>query len=208
MPFKNLNANSDSDQETDIDSISSVTNTDDSDDSYTEDSDDNDDNNNYNNSQIGYGYNNLFNGNNENGNNDNGDNDNGEDGDGDDENKNNQKYNIPTDFEKILQISLRYVNQSSIILQKKISMDLFNFINDNKFFDKFQTQAFNKYIPLDAVSMIGSKIDWSVICSRNDLTSDFIKKNIFRGINLLNESLNYVISIYVQRIKCCFNNPV
>ena len=70
------------------------------------------------------------NGNNENGNNDNGDNDNGEDGDGDDENKNNQKYNIPTDFEKILQISLRYVNQSSIILQKKISMDLFNFIND------------------------------------------------------------------------------
>ena len=38
--------------------------------------------------------------------------------------------------------------------------------------------------------------------------SYFIKKNIFRGINLLNESLNYVISIYVQRIKCCFNNPV
>ena len=38
--------------------------------------------------------------------------------------------------------------------------------------------------------------------------NDFIKKNIFLGINLLNESLNYVISIYVQRIKCCFNNPI
>ena len=38
--------------------------------------------------------------------------------------------------------------------------------------------------------------------------NDFIKKNIFLGINLLNESLNYVISIYVQRIKRCFNNPI
>ena len=36
----------------------------------------------------------------------------------------------------------------------------------------------------------------------------FKKNDILVDINLLNESVNYVISIYVQRIKCCFNNAI
>ena len=36
----------------------------------------------------------------------------------------------------------------------------------------------------------------------------FKKNDILFDINLLNESVNYVISIYVQRIKCCFNNSI
>ena len=38
---------------------------------------------------------------------------------------------------------------------------------------------------------------------------NFDKSAIFFDIKiLLNESLNYVISIYVQRFKCCFNYSI
>ena len=55
--------------------------------------------------------------------------------------------------------------------------------------------------------MSNSSASMFVIDTKN-IVNILIKKNIFLSINLLNESLNYVISIYVQRIKCCFNNPV
>ena len=48
------------------------------------------------------------------------------------------------------------------------------------------------------------KFDENIKIIVNNLT----KKNIFLVINLVNESLKYVISIYVQRIKCCFSNTI
>jgi hypothetical protein len=86
------------------------------------------------------------------------------------------KYGLTEDFDMILKSSFKYVYQSAITLEKKISSNLFHFIINNYLLDKFNTTSLNLYAPLENVTLLGTKTDWSVICSRSDLTSSFIKK--------------------------------
>ena len=82
---------------------------------------------------------------------------------------------------------------------KRVAMDYFGLSKILRYedYDKFLTKNKKKRIIL--MTTKAKKNYHKFIFKKNDILLDII---------LINESINYVISIYVQRIKCCFNNAI
>ena len=67
---------------------------------------------------------------------------------------------------------------SSINLNKLITVELFNFLNKNNFLDKISSQSLSLYLPEECLIKIKNRIDWIYILKRKDISIDFLKQNI------------------------------
>ena len=100
---------------------------------------------------------------------------------------------IPKDFDYLLKILIgsKYVN--SIVLDNEITIDLFNYLKDNRLLCYFSSISLSKYSPLEVLNQIMFDINWDIVAERKDLTDKFIMKNI-SNINIWKLNNNSIIS--------------
>lgn len=90
----------------------------------------------------------------------------------------NSTQTIPIQFDKLITNVLSKVYYGSLVIDFKMSPELFNYILSRGLIDKFSQPSISLYAPIECLYKIKNKLKWDIIMTRDDLDQDFIKQNI------------------------------
>jgi hypothetical protein len=114
----------------------------------------------------------------------------------------NSTQTIPVQFDKLITNVLSKVYYGTLIIDFKMSPELFNYILNRGLIDKFTQQSLSLYSPIECLYKIKNKIKWDVVISRDDLDQDFIKQNIhYFNIQEMNYKCFLPFNFMVENIK-------
>ncbi len=106
-------------------------------------------------------------------------------------------------------VMFAYIERNIYInLDKKISVELFNYLFENNYINNISNNSLSLYAPISQFNKLGNKIQWEYVIKRDDLTQDFIKENITKfNLQQLNHRFYLDFDLMLENIKHnTFNN--
>lgn len=89
-----------------------------------------------------------------------------------------------------------------INLEKKISINLFNYLFENNYLNHISPNSLSLYAPISTFNKFSNKIQWEYVIKRDDLSKDFIKEHITKfNLQHLNHKFYWDFDLMLENIK-------